>query len=65
MPDGPADNPQQAELSSHIGGGGNCKCRSCLAGDDDGFHATEANYHQFYEVSFCCEILYLILTWYL
>ncbi|KAJ4464605.1 hypothetical protein C8R41DRAFT_872068 [Lentinula lateritia] len=49
MPDGPADNPQQAELSSHIGGGGNCKCRSCLAGDDDGFHATEANYHQFYE----------------
>ncbi|KAJ3889502.1 hypothetical protein GG344DRAFT_51437 [Lentinula edodes] len=49
IPDCPADNPQQAEESSHIGGSGNCKCRSCLAGGENGFHATVENYHDFYE----------------
>ncbi|TRM61676.1 hypothetical protein BD626DRAFT_375148, partial [Schizophyllum amplum] len=41
----PADNPQQAEEASHIGGNGNCPCRKCKAGgpqrvkeSDDGYH---------------------------
>ena len=40
----PADNPQQSELCSHIGGGGNMKCRRCEVGgsmesleQDDGY----------------------------
>ncbi|KAJ6551095.1 hypothetical protein B0H10DRAFT_2169864 [Mycena sp. CBHHK59/15] len=32
VPDGPADNPQQAEEASHIGHQGNYFCRRCLAG---------------------------------
>ena len=42
----PADNPMQAELSSHIGLGGNLFCRRCWAGgsgqdkaSDNGFHS--------------------------
>lgn len=47
----PADNPQQSEESSHIGHGGLCKCRQCLAGREKGFTATPNSYHEFYEVS--------------
>ncbi|KAJ3853854.1 hypothetical protein EV368DRAFT_73223 [Lentinula lateritia] len=56
IPDCPADNPQQAEESSHIGGSGNCKCRSCLAGGENGFHATVENYHDFYECGKPCSV---------
>jgi hypothetical protein len=46
VPSLPADNPQQSEEASHIGGNGNCLCRKCKAGgpyevteSDEGYHA--------------------------
>lgn len=42
----PADNPQQSEESSHMGGNANCGCRKCKTGgphyhteSDEGYHA--------------------------
>lgn len=51
VPDLPADNPQQSEEASHMGGNANLKCRKCKKG---GSHAvTESNegYHALYYVS--------------
>ncbi|KAJ7221325.1 hypothetical protein GGX14DRAFT_353565 [Mycena pura] len=42
----PADNPQQSEEASHLGGNANLKCRRCMVGgshehteSDEGYHA--------------------------
>ncbi|KAL0954389.1 hypothetical protein HGRIS_003373 [Hohenbuehelia grisea] len=42
----PADNPQQSEEASHMGGNANCGCRKCMVGgpykvteSDEGYHA--------------------------
>ncbi|KAF8056083.1 hypothetical protein FPV67DRAFT_1732296 [Lyophyllum atratum] len=42
----PADNPQQSEEASHMGGNANCGCRKCKAGgphehteSDEGYHS--------------------------
>ncbi|KAJ7193158.1 hypothetical protein GGX14DRAFT_537656 [Mycena pura] len=46
VPDLPADNPQQSEEASHMGGNANMKCRQCMVGgnhehveSDEGYHA--------------------------
>ncbi|KAJ7835357.1 hypothetical protein B0H14DRAFT_3109979 [Mycena olivaceomarginata] len=46
VPSLPADNPQQSEEASHMGGNANCGCRRCKAGgthleteSDEGYHA--------------------------
>ncbi|KAJ6615575.1 hypothetical protein B0H10DRAFT_2164804 [Mycena sp. CBHHK59/15] len=46
LPSLPADNPQQSEEASHMGGNANCGCRRCKAGgphevteSDEGYHA--------------------------
>ncbi|KAJ6629389.1 hypothetical protein B0H10DRAFT_2160501 [Mycena sp. CBHHK59/15] len=46
VPSLPADNPQQSEEASHMGGNANCGCRRCKAGgphevteSDDGYHS--------------------------
>ncbi|THU77701.1 hypothetical protein K435DRAFT_701826 [Dendrothele bispora CBS 962.96] len=46
VPSLPADNPQQSEEASHIGGNGNKYCRRCdaggsyqVTGSEDGYHA--------------------------
>ena len=47
----PADNPQQSEEASHMGGNANCKSRKSTKG---GLHkVTELNegYHELYTVS--------------
>ncbi|KAJ7691617.1 hypothetical protein B0H17DRAFT_1159782 [Mycena rosella] len=45
LPSLPADNPQQSEEASHMGGNTNCGCRQCKAGglhehteSDEGYH---------------------------
>ncbi|KAJ7195227.1 hypothetical protein GGX14DRAFT_404142 [Mycena pura] len=46
VPGLPADNPQQSEEASHLGGNANLKCRRCMVGgphehteSDEGYHA--------------------------
>ncbi|KAJ7198300.1 hypothetical protein GGX14DRAFT_374386 [Mycena pura] len=46
VPSLPADNPQQSEEASHLGGNANLKCRRCMVGgchehteSDEGYHA--------------------------
>ncbi|KAJ7129877.1 hypothetical protein C8R43DRAFT_896658 [Mycena crocata] len=46
LPSLPADNPQQSEEASHMGGNANCGCRRCKAGgphevteSDEGYHS--------------------------
>ncbi|TRM55830.1 hypothetical protein BD626DRAFT_622186, partial [Schizophyllum amplum] len=41
----PADNPQQAEEASHIGGNGNCPCRKCKVGGPQAVKQTNDGYH--------------------
>ncbi|KAL1683065.1 hypothetical protein EV122DRAFT_202246, partial [Schizophyllum commune] len=41
----PADNPQQAEEASHMGGNSNCPCRKCKAGGTFAVKATDEGYH--------------------
>ncbi|KAF4584014.1 hypothetical protein EYR40_002512 [Pleurotus pulmonarius] len=51
LPGLPADNPQQSEEASYMGGNANCKCRRCQAG---GTHKeTESNegYHALFSTS--------------
>ncbi|KAJ6579355.1 hypothetical protein B0H10DRAFT_2198743 [Mycena sp. CBHHK59/15] len=47
-PDGPADNPQQAEESSHIGHQGNYFCRFCKVGGSKEEKESPEGYHAFY-----------------
>lgn len=47
----PADNPQQSEQASHIGGNGNCKCRKCKVGGPRDDTESNEGYHAFYAVS--------------
>ncbi|KAJ6608791.1 hypothetical protein B0H10DRAFT_1815126, partial [Mycena sp. CBHHK59/15] len=51
VPDGPADNPQQAEEASHIGHQGNYFCRRCLVGGTNEEKECPDGYHSFYQVS--------------
>ncbi|KAL1758460.1 hypothetical protein FB107DRAFT_271880 [Schizophyllum commune] len=41
----PADNPQQAEEASHMGGNSNCPCRKCKVGGTFAVKATDEGYH--------------------
>ncbi|KAJ7453824.1 hypothetical protein FB451DRAFT_1050100 [Mycena latifolia] len=49
VPDGPADNPQQAEEASHIGHQGNFFCRRCHVGGSNEHKECAEGYHSFYE----------------
>ncbi|KAJ7937476.1 hypothetical protein B0H13DRAFT_1852447 [Mycena leptocephala] len=49
VPDGPADNPQQAEEASHIGHQGNYFCRRCLVGGTNEEKECPDGYHSFDE----------------
>ncbi|KAJ6601678.1 hypothetical protein B0H10DRAFT_1958311 [Mycena sp. CBHHK59/15] len=49
VPDGPADNPQQAEEASHIGHQGNYFCRRCLVGGTNEEKECPDGYHSFYQ----------------
>jgi hypothetical protein len=51
VPDGPADNPQQAEEASHIGHQGNYFCRRCHVGGTNEQKECPDGYHSFYAVS--------------
>ncbi|KAJ6629606.1 hypothetical protein B0H10DRAFT_1776091 [Mycena sp. CBHHK59/15] len=49
VPDGPADNPQQAEEASHIGHQGNYFCRFCKVGGTTEEKESPEGYRTFYE----------------
>ncbi|KAJ6605883.1 hypothetical protein B0H10DRAFT_1957038 [Mycena sp. CBHHK59/15] len=49
VPDGPADNPLQAEEASHIGHQGNHFCRRCKVGRTSDEKECPNGYHSFYE----------------
>ncbi|KAJ7030575.1 hypothetical protein C8F04DRAFT_961402, partial [Mycena alexandri] len=49
VPDGPADNPQQAEEASHIGHQGNYFCRRCHVSGTSEEKESPKGYHSFYE----------------
>ncbi|KAJ7099940.1 hypothetical protein B0H15DRAFT_771035 [Mycena belliarum] len=51
IPDGPADNPQQAEEASHIGHQGNYFCRRCHVGGSNEQKECPDGYHSFYAAS--------------
>ncbi|KAJ7133713.1 hypothetical protein C8R43DRAFT_895024 [Mycena crocata] len=51
VPDGPADNPQQAEEASHIGHQGLYFCRRCHVGGSHEERECPNGYHAFYEAS--------------
>ncbi|KAJ6631043.1 hypothetical protein B0H10DRAFT_2321221 [Mycena sp. CBHHK59/15] len=45
VPSLPADNPQQSEEASHMGGNANCGCRRCKAGGPHEHTESDAGYH--------------------
>ncbi|KAJ6612631.1 hypothetical protein B0H10DRAFT_2279214 [Mycena sp. CBHHK59/15] len=45
VPSLPADNPQQSEEASHMGGNANCGCRRCKAGGSHEVTESDAGYH--------------------
>ncbi|KAJ7613787.1 hypothetical protein DFH06DRAFT_1286378 [Mycena polygramma] len=45
VPSLPADNPQQSEEASHMGGNANCGCRRCKAGGPHDETESDAGYH--------------------
>ncbi|KAJ7025042.1 hypothetical protein C8F04DRAFT_1046840 [Mycena alexandri] len=45
VPSLPADNPQQSEEASHMGGNANCGCRRCKAGGPHTVTETDQGYH--------------------
>ena len=51
VPGLPADNPQQSEESSHMGGNANCKCRKCKAGGNHKHTESDQGYHSLHFVS--------------
>lgn len=56
----PADNPQQSEEASHIGPGGNCKCRRCMVGGVAASRESNEGYDALHEV--CHGWLYWIMN---
>ncbi|KAJ3509005.1 hypothetical protein NLJ89_g5450 [Agrocybe chaxingu] len=48
VPGLPADNPQQSEESSHMGGNANCGCRKCKAGGSHQVTESDEGYHALY-----------------
>ncbi|KAI4293785.1 hypothetical protein K525DRAFT_274887 [Schizophyllum commune Loenen D] len=50
VPGLPADNPQQSEDASHIGGNGNCSCRRCKLGGAQPFKETEDGYDVYHYI---------------
>jgi hypothetical protein len=48
----PADNPQQSEESSHMGGGANLKDRKSKKGGPRTTTESDVGYHSLFEVSF-------------
>lgn len=49
-PDLPADNPQQSEEASHMGGNANCKCRKCKQGGPHAVVESDEGYHKLHYV---------------
>jgi len=47
----PADNPQQSEESSHMGGNANCGCRKCKVGGNHEHTESDEGYHSLHFVS--------------
>ncbi|KAF8226914.1 hypothetical protein L208DRAFT_1424932 [Tricholoma matsutake] len=45
VPGLPADNPQQSEESSHMGGNANCGCRKCKNGGPHDYTESNEGYH--------------------
>ncbi|KAJ7096589.1 hypothetical protein B0H15DRAFT_774168 [Mycena belliarum] len=45
VPSLPADNPQQSEEASHMGGNANCGCRRCKAGGPHELTESDEGYH--------------------
>ncbi|KAJ6613813.1 hypothetical protein B0H10DRAFT_2165219 [Mycena sp. CBHHK59/15] len=54
VPDGPADNPQQAEEASHIGHQGNYFCCVCKVGGTKEEKESPEGYRTFYEFIILC-----------
>lgn len=44
----PADNPQQSEESSHMGGNANCKCQKCKVGGPHDHTESDEGYHSLF-----------------
>jgi hypothetical protein len=67
VPDLPADNPQQSEEASHMGGNANRKCRRSMKGGPHEVTESNEGYHELYTVRnvFCCicKNLSILLAW--
>lgn len=59
VPGLPADNPQQSEEASHMGGNANCSCRKCLAGGPRELTESDEGYHALHYVGFLSSLLFL------
>ena len=46
----PADNPMQSEICSHIGSGGNKKCRRCDVGGNAQTVESSTGFHSLFSV---------------
>jgi hypothetical protein len=51
VPSLPADNPQQSEEASHMGGNANCKSRKSMKGGPHNVTESDEGYHELYTVS--------------
>lgn len=70
VPGLPADNPQQSEGASHMGGNANCSCRKCLAGGPRELTESNEGYHALHYVGFLIrcvipKLLYWLLVFYI